>query len=92
MYDSLLPLSESGSWSSATLGEQRLSAQTLFADGGTLGIERHSAKEALSSAKLSAKCDAWQIAVRSRLLLTVINFAECQSLTLDKISSLSRVT
>jgi hypothetical protein len=76
---------------SATLDELRLSAQTSFAEGRTLGIESHSPKEALPSAKLLAKCDAWHRAVRSRLLLTTINFDECQSLTLGKIYSLPSV-
>jgi hypothetical protein len=74
------------------LDELRLSAQTSFVEGRTLGIERPSAKEALSSTKLSAKRDAQQRAVGSRLLLTTVNFAECQSLTLGKIYSLSSVT
>jgi hypothetical protein len=69
-----------------------LSAHTPFAEGGTLNIERHSVKEALSSVNHLAKCNARQRAVRSRLLLTVVNFVECQLLTLGKTSFLSSVT
>jgi hypothetical protein len=72
------------SLSSATLGALRLSAQTSFAEGKTLGIEKLSTKEALPSANLSTKCDARQMAVRSHLLLTTVNFAECRPLTLGK--------
>jgi hypothetical protein len=55
------------SLSSATLDEIRLSAQTSFTDGETFGVERHLAKEALPSVRLSMKCDAWQRAISSRL-------------------------
>jgi hypothetical protein len=74
------------------LDELRLSAQTSFVEGRTLGIERPSAKEALPSTKLPAKRVAQRRTVGSHLLLTTVNFTECQSLTLEKIYSLSCVT
>jgi hypothetical protein len=52
---------------SVTLGEIRLSAQTYFVEGTTLGIERHSTKHSLTSVKLSAQCNARQSAASSRL-------------------------
>jgi hypothetical protein len=53
---------------SAAFDELRLSVQTSFDEGETLGIERHSAKQALPSVTLLTKCDARQRAVRNRIL------------------------
>nr|ACG33545.1 hypothetical protein [Zea mays] len=51
-----------------TLGEQRLSAQTSFTEGKTLGIERHSAKDSLPRVIHSAyRMTLGEMAVSSRL-------------------------
>jgi hypothetical protein len=66
-------------------------AQTLFAKSQTLGIHRRSTKKSLPNVKHSAKCNPWKRVVISRLHLTAVNYAECQVLTLGKITSLASV-
>jgi hypothetical protein len=55
------------SLSSVTLGKVLLSVTTTFTESRTLGTRRHLAKTTLSSAKHSAKSNARQRAVSSRL-------------------------
>jgi hypothetical protein len=68
------------------LDELGLSVQTYFAERKTLSIGILSAKEVLPRVKLSAKQDARQRAISSRVELTAVNFAKCQAFTLSKIS------
>jgi hypothetical protein len=72
----------------ATLGEIRLSATTSFTESETLGIEWHMEKPPLSSVKLSAKRDARQRVVSSRLSKLTLGksvFCRVSFLTLDNV-------
>jgi hypothetical protein len=79
------------SLTSAILGQVLLSVMTVFTKSRTLGIEIHSAKKPVPSAKYSANNGPPQRAVSGRLKLTTVNFVESRPMALGKEGSLPSV-